>query len=133
MCGDAATAADTVYAWQVDMHVWRPEDPRYAGTDTELTMKLTSFWFFCNRPTVAALMRLGTDMAAASRNPDANTAAALPQDADQQASESETAEPQTEEVQSVRRSPVSSQQQWLGPAARCTALRGYPDGRALPC
>ena len=54
-------------AWQVDLNTWKVGDPRYAGVDTELTMGLTTFWFFCNRPTVATLMGLGTDMAAAAR------------------------------------------------------------------
>ena len=54
-------------AWQVDFSTWKVGDPRYVGVDTELTMALTTFWFFCNRPTVAALMGLGTDMAAAAR------------------------------------------------------------------
>ena len=65
-------------AWQVELKLWKPEDPRYAGTDTAMSMKLTSFWFFCNRPTVAALIRLGTDMAAAARGADAAAAAPLP-------------------------------------------------------
>ena len=29
-------------------------------------MKLTTFWFFCNRPTVGALIGLGSDLAAAT-------------------------------------------------------------------
>ena len=35
-----------------------------------MSMKLTSFWFFCNRPTVGALIGLGTDMAAATDTPE---------------------------------------------------------------
>lgn len=69
------SSAQRVYAWQVELKLWKPEDPRYSGTDTELNMKLTSFWFFCNRPTVAALMRLGSDMAAAARDGTAATPA----------------------------------------------------------
>ena len=46
--------------------MWRPTSPLYRGTDTELTMKLTTFWFFCNRPTVGALIGLGSDLAAAT-------------------------------------------------------------------
>ncbi len=42
-----------------------------AGVDSDMTMKLTSFWFFCNRPTVAALIGVGTDMAAATEVPEA--------------------------------------------------------------
>lgn len=85
-------------AWQVELKLWKPEDPRYSGTDTEMSMKLTSFWFFCNRPTVAALIRLGTDMAAAARDADAAAAAPLTpaqaeSDVDQQANP-EPAQPQ---------------------------------------
>ena len=46
-----------------------------AGVDSDMTMKLTSFWFFCNRPTVAALIGVGTDMAAATDVPEAVAAA----------------------------------------------------------
>lgn len=35
-----------------------------------MSMKLTSLWFFCNRPTVGALIGFGTDLAAATNAPD---------------------------------------------------------------
>ena len=69
---DAAAAEPA--AWELDFNIWRPTSPAYRGTDTELTMKLTTFWFFCNRPTVGALIGLSTDLAAA-------TAVAKPGDA----------------------------------------------------
>jgi hypothetical protein len=51
-----------------------------------MSMKLTSFWFFCNRPTVGALIGLGTDMAAATDTPEkAGASGAVPPDAAQNA------------------------------------------------
>ena len=62
----ADRAAAEPAAWELDFNIWRPTSPLYRGTDTELTMKLTTFWFFCNRPTVGALIGLGSDLAAAT-------------------------------------------------------------------
>ena len=62
----ADAAAREPAAWELDFNIWRPTSPLYRGTDTELTMKLTTFWFFCNRPTVGSLIGLGTDLAAAT-------------------------------------------------------------------
>ena len=39
-------------------------DCRYTGVDVELSLQLSTLLFFCHRPTVAALMVLGTDLAA---------------------------------------------------------------------
>jgi len=75
--------------------MWRPTSPLYRGTDTELTMKLTTFWFFCNRPTVGALIGLGSDLAAA-------TAVAKPGDVPQPAEQPPAAE------QSASQAPVCS-------------------------
>ena len=62
----ADAAAKEPAAWELDFNIWRPASPLHRGTDSELTMKLTTFWFFCNRPTVGALIGLGTDLAAAT-------------------------------------------------------------------
>lgn len=40
-----------------------------------MSMKLTSFWFFCNRPTVGALIGFGTDMADAVDVPEGSASA----------------------------------------------------------
>ncbi len=63
-------------AWTLDFQIWKPDSGEYAGIDADMSMKLTSFWFFCNRPTVGALIGLGTDMAAATDVPDGAVAAA---------------------------------------------------------
>lgn len=91
-------------AWQVDFNTWKVGDPRYVGVDTELTMALTTFWFFCNRPTVAALMGLGTDMAAAARGPDGNSseAAASAEAEDHDGLEEEVASPTADEPAEVQ-------------------------------
>ena len=49
-------------AWVVEFESWKPESPEYKGLDAHLQTRLTSLLFFCNRPTVAALMCLGTDL-----------------------------------------------------------------------
>ena len=38
---------------------------RYTSVDGELNMQLTTLYFFCNRPTIGALMGIGTDLSAA--------------------------------------------------------------------
>lgn len=63
-------------AWTLDFKILRPDSVDYAGVDADMSMKLTSFWFFANRPTVGALIGLGTDMAAATDVPDGAPAAA---------------------------------------------------------
>lgn len=49
-------------AWTLNFQTWRPDSPEYAGIDSELRMKLTTFYFFCNRPTIGALICVGTDL-----------------------------------------------------------------------
>ena len=44
----------------------RPGSKEYEGVDTALDVKLNTLFFFCNRPTVAALMAMGLDVSAAS-------------------------------------------------------------------
>jgi vacuolar protein sorting-associated protein 13A/C len=43
----------------------RPGFPEYQGTDSALDVKLNKLYFFCNRPTVAALISMGMDLGAA--------------------------------------------------------------------
>ena len=46
----------------MDFESWKPGSPDYANVDSELRMRLTTLFFFCNRPTVGALMALGSDL-----------------------------------------------------------------------
>ena len=39
-----------------------PDAPEYAGVDTLLEISFNTLYFYCNRPTVAALMTLGVDL-----------------------------------------------------------------------
>lgn len=48
---------------------WKPSSPDYANVDSELHMQLTTLFFFCNRPTMGALMGLGTDLGDAFKDP----------------------------------------------------------------
>jgi hypothetical protein len=51
---------------------YSPSSSNYNGLDVEVALKLSTLVFYCNRPTVAALMVFGTDLAAI------NTALAAP-------------------------------------------------------
>ncbi|KAL4443584.1 hypothetical protein ABPG75_011321 [Micractinium tetrahymenae] len=42
----------------------QPGSPEYEGVDTSLDVSLSSLYFYCNRPTVAALITLGVDIGA---------------------------------------------------------------------
>jgi vacuolar protein sorting-associated protein 13A/C len=57
---------------------YSPSSSSYSGLDVEVALKLSTLVFYCNRPTVAALMVFGTDLAAI------NTALAAPHAAQQQ-------------------------------------------------
>jgi vacuolar protein sorting-associated protein 13A/C len=57
---------------------YSPSSNNYNGLDVEVALKLSTLVFYCNRPTVAALMVFGTDLAAI------NTALATPVAAQQQ-------------------------------------------------
>ncbi|KAK9834254.1 hypothetical protein WJX81_000411 [Elliptochloris bilobata] len=59
-------------AWALDFETWARGSAEYAGVDSELRMRLTTLFFFLNRPTVAALMAVGSAMAAAVKDPDVN-------------------------------------------------------------
>jgi hypothetical protein len=41
-----------------------PSSSNYSGLDVEVVLRLSTLVFYCNRPTVAALMVLGTDLSA---------------------------------------------------------------------
>jgi vacuolar protein sorting-associated protein 13A/C len=56
---------------------YSPSSSNYNGLDVEVALKLSTLVFYCNRPTVAALMVFGTDLAAI------NTALAAPHAAQQ--------------------------------------------------
>ena len=62
----------TPVAWALDFETWARGSAEYAGVDSELRMRLTTLFFFLNRPTVAALMAVGSAMAAAVKDPDVN-------------------------------------------------------------
>lgn len=59
----------TPVAWALDFETWARGSVEYAGVDSELRMRLTTLFFFLNRPTVAALMAVGSAMAAAVKDP----------------------------------------------------------------
>ena len=56
-------------AWKVDFQTWKPGSAHYDNVDAAMDMQLTTLYFFCNRPTVAALMGLGTDLGDAFKDP----------------------------------------------------------------
>lgn len=56
---------------------YSPTSSNYTGLDVEVVLKLSTLEFYCNRPTVAALMVFGTDMGAI------NALLAAPADAQQ--------------------------------------------------
>jgi hypothetical protein len=43
---------------------YNPLSTNYTGLDVEVTLRLSTLVFYCNRPTVAALMVFGTDLGA---------------------------------------------------------------------
>lgn len=46
----------------MDFDSWKPDGPEYRNVDSQLHMRLTTLYFFCNRPTLGALMAFGTDL-----------------------------------------------------------------------
>eukprot|EP00884_Botryococcus_braunii_P010315 jgi/Botrbrau1/19285/Bobra.0073s0028.1 len=52
-------------AWALVLETWAPGHPQYTGVDSELRMTLTTLYFFCNRPTIGALIGVGIDTGAA--------------------------------------------------------------------
>jgi hypothetical protein len=53
----------------LDFDTWAPGSAGYAGVDAEMRMRLKTLYFFANRPTIGALIALGSDMAAAVKSP----------------------------------------------------------------
>lgn len=49
-------------AWTMDFESWKPDSAEYENVDSELRMRLTTLYFFCNRPTVGALMAFGGEL-----------------------------------------------------------------------
>ena len=43
--------------------------PLAAGVDAEMRMRLKTLYFFANRPTIGALIALGSDIGAAMKSP----------------------------------------------------------------
>ena len=56
---------------------WTPQSPDYQDVDAQVHVKLKTLSFFCNRPTLGALMAIGDDVSAtgAAKPPDAPAAA----------------------------------------------------------
>lgn len=56
---------------------WTPQSPEYHDVDAQVHVKLKTLSFFCNRPTLGALMAIGDDVSAtgAAKPPDAPAAA----------------------------------------------------------
>ena len=70
-CAAVQGKAAEAPAWKLDFQSWKPGSPQYANLDSALDMQLTTLYFFCNRPTVAALMAIGTDLGDAFKDPQA--------------------------------------------------------------
>lgn len=52
-------------AWILDFDSWAQGSSGYAGVDSEMRMRLKTLYFACNRPTIGALIALGSDFGAA--------------------------------------------------------------------
>ena len=55
--------------WTMEFETWQQGSPDYANVDAELRMRLTTLYFFSNRPTIGALMAIGGDLAHAFSGP----------------------------------------------------------------
>lgn len=73
---------------------WTPQSSEYHDVDAQVHVKLKTLSFFCNRPTLGALMAIGDDVSAtgAAKPPDA-PAAAVQQPSPQEDEEQEALEP----------------------------------------
>jgi len=78
---------------------WTPQSPEYHDVDAQVHVKLKTLSFFCNRPTLGALMAIGDDVSAtgAAKPPDA-PAAAVQQPSPQEDEGQDTLEPTTSNV-----------------------------------
>lgn len=73
----ATSGPDQSQALSLSYSNWAPQSPDYHDVDAEVQVQLKTLSFFCNRPTVAALMAIGNDISAvnAGQQPDAPAAA----------------------------------------------------------
>ena len=55
--------------WTMEFETWQQGSPDYANVDAELRMRLTTLYFFSNRPTIGALMAIGSDLGHAFSGP----------------------------------------------------------------
>ena len=78
---------------------WAPQSPEYHDVNAQVHVKLKTLSFFCNRPTLGALMAIGDDVSAtgAAKPPDA-PAAAVQQPSPQEDEGQEALEPTTSNV-----------------------------------
>ena len=53
----------------MEFETWQQGSPDYANVDAELRMRLTTLYFFSNRPTMGALMAIGGDLGQAFSGP----------------------------------------------------------------
>jgi len=65
--GSAVPPSGTHLA-RITFAFWSPSSPLYKDVDSEATVELEALYFFCNRPTVAALMMWGLDVSQAISN-----------------------------------------------------------------
>ena len=61
-------------AMTLDFATWQRGSEQYANVDAELTIRLTTLYFFCNRPTLGALMGIGEDISDALSTSDSSQA-----------------------------------------------------------
>ena len=61
---------DSTVAMSLEFETWKPGSEKYADVDAELRAKLRVLHFFCNRPTLGALMGIGQDISAALEKPE---------------------------------------------------------------
>lgn len=87
-------------AWTLEFEKWQPDAPSYASVDTELRMRLTTLFFYCNRPTLGALMGLGGDLSAAAAAPPGPLPAAGAQSEEAPAAEPEEDDEESEALAS---------------------------------
>lgn len=55
---------------QLEFASWKPGSEQYANIDAEMKVRLTTLYFYLHRPTIGALMGIGTDLGDAFRSPD---------------------------------------------------------------
>ena len=95
-------------AMTLDFASWQRGSEQYANVDAGLSVKLTTLYFFCNRPTLGALMGIGEDISDALAGPDKTKAAESPaaEEQDAQATDPIDAKSSSEDSQGI---PVTAQ------------------------